>query len=90
MVAEELEALISLGMLNSRMKDYFDLWILAKPSDFEGNDTIINEGVDAGQLFAAASERRRSPGLSDAAFWRPRERLVRRALFHHPGVLSDR
>lgn len=27
-VAEKLEALTSLGMLNSRMKDYFDLWVL--------------------------------------------------------------
>jgi hypothetical protein len=35
-VAEKLEALTSLGMLNSRMKDYFDLWILANHSDFEG------------------------------------------------------
>lgn len=35
-VAEKLEALVSLGMLNSRMKDYFDLWILAKHSDFDG------------------------------------------------------
>lgn len=35
-VAEKLEALASLGMLNSRMKDYFDLWILAKHSDFDG------------------------------------------------------
>ena len=34
-VAEKLEALVSLGMLNSRMKDYFDLWILANHSDFD-------------------------------------------------------
>lgn len=35
-VAEKLEALASLGMLNSRLKDYFDLWILVRQSDFEG------------------------------------------------------
>jgi hypothetical protein len=35
-VAEKLEALTSLGMLNSRMKDFFDLWVLAKYADFEG------------------------------------------------------
>lgn len=34
-VAEKLEALTSLGMLNSRMKDYFDLWVLAKYSEFD-------------------------------------------------------
>lgn len=36
-VAEKLEALVSLGMANSRMKDYFDLWILARHSDFDGS-----------------------------------------------------
>jgi len=35
-VAEKLEAMVSLGILNSRMKDYFDLWMLARHSDFDG------------------------------------------------------
>lgn len=63
-VAEKLEALTSLGMLNSRMKDYFDLWILAKHSDFDGQ--ILSRAV------AATFERRRTVvptgvpiGLSD-------------------------
>jgi hypothetical protein len=34
-VAEKLEALTSLGMLNSRMKDYFDLWVLMRYSEFD-------------------------------------------------------
>jgi hypothetical protein len=34
-VAEELEALTSLGMLNSRMKDYFDLRVLVRYSEFD-------------------------------------------------------
>jgi len=44
-VAEKLEALISLGMLNSRMKDYFDLWILARHSDFDG--LVLSKAVAA-------------------------------------------
>lgn len=63
-VAEKLEALTSLGMLNSRMKDYFDLWILAKHSDFDGR--ILSRAV------AATFDRRRTTvptgvpiGLSD-------------------------
>jgi len=36
-VAEKFEALSSLGIANSRMKDYFDLWILACHTDFEGD-----------------------------------------------------
>ena len=35
-VAEKLEAMVKLGILNSRMKDYFDLWILARHSDLDG------------------------------------------------------
>jgi hypothetical protein len=35
-VAEKLEAMAKLGILNSRMKDYFDLWVLARHSDFDG------------------------------------------------------
>ena len=63
-VAEKLEALTSLGMLNSRMKDYFDLWILAKHSDLDGQ--ILSRAV------AATFDRRRTAiptglpiGLSD-------------------------
>jgi hypothetical protein len=63
-VAEKLEALTSLGMLNSRMKDFFDLWVLAKHSDFDG--TVLTRAV------AATFERRQTAipqglpiGLSD-------------------------
>lgn len=35
-VAEKLEAMVSLGVTNSRMKDFFDVHWLAASSDFEG------------------------------------------------------
>lgn len=44
-VAEKLEALITLGIANSRMKDYFDLWVLAMNSDFEGE--TLREAIGA-------------------------------------------
>ncbi len=63
-VAEKLETLTSLGMLNSRMKDFFDLWVLSKQSEFEG--PVLSKAV------AATFGRRRTPiprgiplGLSD-------------------------
>jgi hypothetical protein len=34
-IAEKLEALVRLGMLNSRMKDFFDIWFLARTFPFE-------------------------------------------------------
>ncbi len=35
-IAEKLEALIKLGMLNSRMKDFYDIWMLSRYFDFDG------------------------------------------------------
>lgn len=35
-VAEKLEAMVKLGMLNSRMKDFYDIWLLSRQFDFDG------------------------------------------------------
>lgn len=35
-VAEKYEAMVQLGMANSRMKDYFDLWFLSRQFEFDG------------------------------------------------------
>jgi hypothetical protein len=35
-VAEKFEAMVKLGMLNSRMKDFFDLWTLSREFSFDG------------------------------------------------------
>jgi hypothetical protein len=35
-VAEKFQAMVMLGIANSRMKDFFDLWILARLFTFEG------------------------------------------------------
>jgi hypothetical protein len=34
-VAEKFEAIVTLGMANSRMKDFYDLWVLAQRFQFE-------------------------------------------------------
>jgi len=36
-VAEKLEAIVRLGMANSRMKDFYDLLVLARGFDFDGD-----------------------------------------------------
>ena len=36
-VAEKFEAIVKLGMANSRMKDFYDLWVLAERFEFEGS-----------------------------------------------------
>ncbi len=35
-VAEKFEAMTKLGLLNSRMKDFYDLWLLSRQFDFDG------------------------------------------------------
>lgn len=44
-VAEKLHAMIRLGRLNSRMKDFHDLWFLARNFPFDGG--TLNEAVAA-------------------------------------------
>jgi len=49
-VAEKLEAAVQLGLANSRMKDFFDLAILAERFDFDG--------VELAEALVATFERR--------------------------------
>ncbi len=35
-IAEKFEAMVSLGEVNSRMKDFYDIWYLSQNFDFEG------------------------------------------------------
>lgn len=51
-IAEKVEAMVHLGMLNSRMKDFFDVWFLAK--------TFSLEPDKVSRAVAATFERRRT------------------------------
>lgn len=51
-VAEKFEAMVSLGMANSRMKDFYDAWILL--GEFELDDATL------AQAIGATFERRRT------------------------------
>ena len=64
-VAEKYQAMVSLGMVNTRLKDYFDLWVLARHVAFD--PAVLREAI------AATFARRGTPlpqslplGLSDA------------------------
>jgi hypothetical protein len=35
-ISEKLETMVKLGVLNSRMKDFFDIWLLSRQFDFDG------------------------------------------------------
>ena len=37
-IAEKLEAMVQRDMLNSRMKDFHDIWLLSRQFDFDGHE----------------------------------------------------
>jgi hypothetical protein len=37
-IAEKFEAMVKLGEINSRMKDFYDVWLLSRQFDFTGKD----------------------------------------------------
>lgn len=44
-VAEKFEAMVKLGMANSRMKDFYDLWVMARQFEFRGE--VLSAAVKA-------------------------------------------
>lgn len=52
-VAEKFESVVKLGLSNTRMKDFFDLWVMCRFMTFEGDILAA--------ALAATFERRRTP-----------------------------
>jgi predicted nucleotidyltransferase component of viral defense system len=44
-VAEKFEAMVKLGLANSRMKDFYDIWVLSRNFDFYGD--ILSAAIQA-------------------------------------------
>lgn len=85
-VAEKFHAMVERGIGNSRMKDYFDLWVLAGTFEFEGRTLAA--------AIRAAFERRQTPlptiipvGLSEAFGSHP-EKLAQWRAFVKRGKLK--
>lgn len=63
-VAEKLEAIVSFGMANSRMKDYFDLWVILR--DQELDQALLSSAISATLKRRGTSKPRTLPvGLSE-------------------------
>ena len=65
-VAEKLEALTALGLLNSRMKDYYDLALLARMYSFEGPPLI--EAINATFRHRGTQIEAEPVGLTDTFY----------------------
>lgn len=79
-VAEKLEAVVSLGETNTRLKDFFDLWFLAREFEFDG--AILVQAVQATFSRRKTAIPAALPATLDAQFTRVRgpqwEALIQR------------
>jgi len=78
-VAEKLEAIISLGMANSRMKDYFDLWVILRDNELDWD--VLVQAVETTLNRRGTRKPSRVPiGLSEQ-FSNDRQKLMQWAAF---------
>jgi hypothetical protein len=66
-VAEKFEAMVKLGVANSRMKDFYDLWVLAQRFEFESS--TLAEEIQATFKTRRTTLPRSSPLALRAAFY---------------------
>lgn len=59
-IAEKFEAMLKLGELNSRMKDFYDVWLLSRQFDFNGKElaeamrlTLEHRGTEIPEIITA-------------------------------------
>ena len=87
-VAEKLEALTKLGLLNSRMKDYYDLALLSRLYSFNG--AVLVEAIIATFRHRETPIETDPIGLTEAYFADPARSLQWRALFDGAASLNTR
>jgi predicted nucleotidyltransferase component of viral defense system len=85
-IAEKVHTMVRLGEINSRMKDFFDVWLLATRGSFDGE--VLADAVQATFRQRATSIPGSPVALSDE-FGRNPDRQVQWAAFLRRYRLSD-
>ncbi len=62
-IAEKFQAMVKLGLLNSRMKDFYDIWFLSRMFDFKGQ--MLAEAIE--KTF----EKRKTPITIEPTIFNP-------------------
>lgn len=62
-VAEKFQAMVKLGLFNSRMKDFYDIWFLSRRFDFNG-ETLI-------EAIEKTFEKRKTKLISEPSIFNP-------------------
>ncbi len=84
-VAEKYQALVNLGMANSRMKDFYDIWVIARSFDFDGS--ILSEAV--GNTFSCRRTPlpKQTPSGFSPEFYEDRQKNMQWNAFLRKGML---
>lgn len=85
-VAEKFHAMVVLGIANSRMKDFADIWTLTQHFDFDGRD--LAEAIAATFLRRKTAQPSEAPLALTTAFADDRQKQVQWNAFQRKGRLS--
>jgi len=84
-VAEKYQALVNLGMANSRMKDFYDLWIIAREFGFDG--ATLSEAIHNTFLRRRTPLPERTPSGLSAEFYEDAQKNTQWNAFLRKGML---
>jgi predicted nucleotidyltransferase component of viral defense system len=87
-VAEKLEALTALGLLNSRLKDYYDLALLSRIFSFEGQ--LLVDAIRATFRHRGTTVEAEPVGLTDAFYSEPNRAIQWRAFLRRSRLAAAR
>ena len=92
-IAEKYQAMVKLGVLNSRMKDFYDIWMLSRTFDFNGE--VLAEAIER-TFMNRKTDLTNNPAIFDLSFGRDDIRQVqwqgfikKSRLINVPGDLGD-
>ena len=84
-VAEKYQALVNLGIANSRMKDFYDLWIMARQFDFDG--VTLSQAIQNTFIRRQTSLPVQTPSGLDSNFYGDMQKNFQWNAFLRKGIL---
>jgi len=86
-VAEKLQAMVAFGMVNSRMKDFYDLWVISKQFPFDGE--TVTTAIKATFARRKTDISKETPLVFSPAFTEDRDKNKQWPAFLNRTGLSD-
>jgi predicted nucleotidyltransferase component of viral defense system len=86
MVAEKFEAMVKLGMLNTRMKDFFDVWTISREFAFDG--PTLSKAINATFETRGTAVPNKPPLALSAEFYDDRDKNAQWKAFLNKAKLN--